>query len=39
RGNSDEIERQDMISKGSAQEDIHFEECSVGRDLERPYKN
>ena len=32
-GESIEVERQD------AQKDIHFEECSVGRDLERPHKN
>jgi hypothetical protein len=34
------VEQQDAISKGYAQvEDIYFEECPVGRDLERPHQN
>ncbi|GBB90327.1 hypothetical protein RclHR1_17240002 [Rhizophagus clarus] len=34
-----DVEQQDTISKESAQEDIIFKECPVGRDLERPHRN
>ncbi|CAI2195718.1 5111_t:CDS:1, partial [Funneliformis geosporum] len=38
-GNLDEIKRHDTIPKGFTQDDVHFEECLVGRDLERSHKN
>ncbi|GBC01597.1 hypothetical protein RclHR1_42530001, partial [Rhizophagus clarus] len=34
-----DIEQQDTISKESAQKDIIFKECPVGRDSERPHRN
>ncbi|GBB89991.1 hypothetical protein RclHR1_16860003 [Rhizophagus clarus] len=34
-----DVEQQDTISKESAQEDIIFKECPVGRDPEKPHRN